>query len=212
MLSVVLVKTNNFDRIAWCYDFLARLIFGKNLLAAQCHFVDRLKPDNSVLILGGGNGKIVSAIIKHSPTSRITFIDASAEMIKRARQAGNSPTVTWICGTEEDIPSEQYDVIITPFFLDMFSEQRLATIISILEKKLEDSGSWLVTDFVAEAWWHRIYLRVMYRFFKITTAIEANTLPDWQVLFIDTGYQKVQEKDFYCSFIKSVVYQPQSRS
>jgi hypothetical protein len=51
----------------------------------------------------------------------------------------------------------------------------------------------------------------MYRFFKITTTIEADHLPDWQTLFAKAGYQKVQEKNFYCSFIKSIVYQHQSK-
>lgn len=206
------MKKNNFDTIAWCYDFLGRLVFGKNLLTAQCYFMDQLQPANSVLILGGGTGKIMSAIIKHNPSIKITFIDASEEMIKRARQSVTSSKVNWICGTEEDIPHTSYDVIITPFFLDLFSETYLKKIFSTLDGKLNDSGSWIVTDFVKEAWWHRIYLKIMYWFFKITCNLETTHLPDWQSRITKAGYQKLHEKDFYCSFIKSIVYQRNYKS
>lgn len=203
---------NNFNKIAWCYDFLARLVFGKNLLWAQCYFVDRISAKSSVLIMGGGTGQLVSAMVMHDPTQKITFVEASEEMIRRARQSVPSPTINWICGTEEDIPDESYDVIITPFFLDLFSDTRLAKVVSILNSKLSNSGSWIATDFVAEAWWHSIFLKVMYGFFKVACNLETTHLPEWQSQIAKAGYQKVHEKYFYRSFIKSIVYQRNSKS
>ena len=43
-----------FDRISGSYDFLAKLVFGKNLERAKNVFLDTIDEGKNVLIIGGG--------------------------------------------------------------------------------------------------------------------------------------------------------------
>src|SRR5688572_7103812 len=104
---------NNFDLIANVYDQLARLIFGKELLKAQCYFLNKVSPDADVLILGGGSGELLNILIRQNPTCRIWYIDASFEMIASAKaRIGITQRVIFVHGTEDSIPQDQrFDVV-----------------------------------------------------------------------------------------------------
>jgi Methylase involved in ubiquinone/menaquinone biosynthesis len=199
------VKTNDFDRIAGVYDPLAKIVFGKAIRNAQLHFSNCIPTHSCVLIIGGGTGWIAEELIKQDPTLRIVLIDASQKMIDLAKLRLMGTNVELICGDENDLTVES-DVVITPFFLDLFPDEKLQRVIRKIQPSLKSDGLWIATDFVTERWWHRIYLWMMYRFFKITTAIESNHLPDWQKAMLQNGFHSGDQKTFYKGFVKTICY------
>jgi len=204
------VKTNSgFDFLAPVYDSLARLIFGKSIVVSQTWFLDQVQPNSKVLILGGGTGWLLKELEKQNPTCEVWYAEASSKMIEKTQSRVLSEQVHLIQGTEEDIPSQsKFDFIITNFYLDLFSDEKLKSVIQRINNHTSQSTIWLVTDFVNNGtWWHRWMLKIMYTFFRIVCNIKASHLPDWSKELSDQGWMEINSKSWYRKFIKSVVWQ-----
>src|SRR5882762_1794152 len=124
------MRSNNFDRIAFLYDRLARLIFGHSIIDAQKHFLKLIPNRAAVLILGGGSGWILKDLLRERPEVYVCYVDASKEMITLAKKGTQSPRIVFIHGTENDIPKQQFDIVLTHFYLDLFSAGSLPTVIA----------------------------------------------------------------------------------
>src|SRR5689334_9161862 len=100
-----------FDRVAWVYDAMAGVVFGKSIFASQSHFLDRIPDDANVLILGGGTGKILKRLFSIKPRCHVWYIEASSQMISRARRNVHKPSdILFVHGTEDAIPNAvQFD-------------------------------------------------------------------------------------------------------
>lgn len=196
-----------FDRLAPVYTRLSGIVFGKTLERSQNHFLNSIKTNDRILILGGGSGELLKSLLKQQPNVTIDYIDISEKMIQLARQKTQSPSnVNFIIGTEQNIPNREYTVVITNFYLDLFSDATLNTVIEKIKIKLQPDASWLVTDFVNKKWWHHMMLGGMYLFFRITTHIEATRLPHWTRHLMNHGATEIDSKRFYGGFIESKVY------
>lgn len=198
---------NGFDNLAWCYDLLAKLVFGNRLVQAQNTFLHLIAPTSRVLILGGGTGAIVKVILQRQPACEITYIDASRSMIERAKaRLKNHPHVQFIHGTEDSIPMERnFDVVITPYYLDLFPEIQLRQVIDHIGKSLREGAFWIVADFChSKKHQHRAMLAVMYHFFRWTTGIAARSLPDWSAVLSDSGWSKTDS--VRNGFLESAVF------
>ncbi|MBL7848854.1 MAG: class I SAM-dependent methyltransferase [Cyclobacteriaceae bacterium] len=198
---------NQFDRIAAVYDGLARLVFGQRLTRAQEIYLSQILPRSRVLILGGGTGKIIGALKRVQPDCRVIFIEASQAMLQRAKDRNKALAgIEFIHGTEQSIPpGALYDVVITPFYLDMFPEDQLREVIKHVGLTLDIHGKWLVTDFYSPTTIGQRWLeRIMYLFFRVTTGISAKSLPDWKASLRDNGWiEKNHARD---GFIESAVF------
>jgi hypothetical protein len=99
-------------------------------------------------------------------------------------------TVEFRLGDEQSIrPDERFDVLMTPFVLDLFTTETLQTrLFPRLRSALTENGLWFVTDFVSTpVWWQRALIWTMIRFFILTARIEARRLADWQRLLSEAG-------------------------
>ena len=128
-------------------------------------------------------------------------------MIERAKKRKHSGRVNFIQGSEDDLPTHHYDGVITNFFLDMFVERNLSSVIMKIKNSLSNKALWVVTDFINERKAHAIKLWCMYRFFRIVTRIEATYLSDWHRKMIDAGFQISESRKFNNGFIVSNMYQ-----
>jgi tRNA (cmo5U34)-methyltransferase len=201
---------NDFNRIASVYDALASLVFGKSLIKAQHFFLDMIPAEATVLILGGGSGELLQTLLQQKPRCRVVYVDAAEKMIALARRrVKDSSRVTFLCGTEETpLPVEVVTVIITNFYVDLFTPVSLRRIVTRLQAVLAPNGMWLVTDFVTPAGvWQRLLLATMYRFFKMVSNVEASHISDWPEIMRAAGLSAQVEKMFYSGMIKSVVLQ-----
>lgn len=196
-----------FDFLAPVYDQLAQFVFGKSIIDSQACFLEAIPPHARVLILGGGTGWLLKKLEACNPSCTIWYVENSFGMMKKARLHQVKNLVHFIEGTEETIPHDlKFDVVITNFYLDLFSDESLQCVIDRINTHVTPSSSWLVSEFVCRAWWHRWLLKVMYLFFRNVCNIEANQLPKWQAQLDNKGWKEVSARPFYRGFIQSSVW------
>jgi ubiquinone/menaquinone biosynthesis C-methylase UbiE len=194
----------NYDTIAWFYDRLAQLFFGKALVNAQRCLLHAIPAGARVLIVGGGTGRILEEIAKVHPSGlSITYVDASEKMVSLARKrnmAGNN--VVFIAAPVETAALQQYDVALTPFFLDNFNDYNMRKIISLIDRRLSPHAAWLYCDFRDNGvFWQKAVLKLMYAFFSTTCHIEASRLPDAAGCFTSLGYKVASQRTFINGFV-----------
>lgn len=206
------MQSNGFDKIANVYDALARLVFGKAIRQAQNYFLNDIPSQSKVLILGGGSGWLLSQMLKSNPQCEIWYIEASEKMLELSKVKANQfNRVYFIHGTEDSIPRTiQFDVVITNFYLDLFTETSLDRVIDKIQNVMRPQAIWLVSDFLNNnKWWQSFLLRIMYHFFRTLCGIEAASLPDWNRMLLEKRLRRMKSQLFYSGFIESVVYQRQ---
>jgi len=205
----------NYDNVAPFYDLLGRFIFGNAILQANLVLVNAVQANSSILIVGGGTGYILEEISKkHDSGLQITYVEVSKKMmsLSKKRNTGNNK-VLLINESIADISFlQQYDVVITPFFFDNFTDNTAKTIFIKLHDVLTSNGLWLFADFQLSKnnnIWKRWMLDLMYFFFRVFCNIETSHLPDTKLLFEANNYQSVFMKSFYKDFIYAVIYKKQ---
>lgn len=202
--------TNSFDSIAWVYDSLAKLVFGDTIQSAQLEFLAEIKPSSSVLIIGGGTGWILNELDSLSVSINVDYIEASVKMLEKSKLRGpfRNIEVRFIRGTQDSIQEHtQYNVIITNFFLDVFTEDNLLNVMQKLDSSLSEEGTWMMTDFVENGkWWQRLLVKMMYSFFRITTRLEGRELQNFDYYFRNMGYSLIKEMGFFKQMIASRIY------
>ncbi len=192
---------NDFNRIAGLYDFLARAVFGRGIERATLSQLGIISPNDSVLILGGGTGRILK---KLPVTQRIVYLDKSEQMVRRAKKHSRA-SIEFV---NEDFLSfsgdQEFSVIICPFFLDCFGKNSFSTVIDKVKGLLEPNGSLIVTDFQPgnKKW----LVWMMLAFFRIFAKIEARKLLDINQLVLSDGFKIEKEAFFHQKMIFSRVY------
>jgi ubiquinone/menaquinone biosynthesis C-methylase UbiE len=200
----------NYDNSASFYDSLSRLVFGKALVNAQIYLLPQIPTNSNILIIGGGTGWILEEITKLHPSGlSITYVEISAKMmaLSQKRNTGQNK-VTYINKAMEqtNLPAD-FDVVITPFLFDNFTEENLPGIFSQIHKTLELEGLWLYTDFqLTGKWWQYAMLKSMLLFFKILCGVESWHLPDVAKQFSKHEYKMLEEKSFFGDFAVTRLY------
>ena len=205
-------RLGGFDSLAGIYDVLAKLVFGKSIRKAQLYFLGEIKNASSVLILGGGTGWILEALLKINRDCEVWYVDASRKMIERAqirigKNAGS--VVHFIHGTEENLPMHvKHDAVIANFYFDMFSDGTLSEVVKKISRSLLPDSKLLVSDFVQNrTWWQSVLLSAMYFFFRVVCNIEAFRLTDWEACLYEQAFSRKESRYFYAKFIKSSIFQ-----
>ncbi|MBD1383659.1 methyltransferase domain-containing protein [Mucilaginibacter rigui] len=200
----------NYDNSAPFYDKLSRLVFGKALVNAQIWLLPRIPKNAKVLIVGGGTGWLLDEITKLHPDGlSLTYVEISAKMmwLSRKRNIGNNH-IEFINKAIEDagLPVD-FDVAITPFLFDNFTEDYLPGVFQHIHQTLKPTGLWLNTDFqLTGKWWQYLMLKSMLLFFKVLCGVPAWRLPDVGKQFSKFGYEVTEEKTFFGDFVASKVY------
>lgn len=200
--------SKGFDRLVPFYDLLVWVVYGSHIRKAQAYFLNRIPDHSKILILGGGTGWILKALLSDKNSCEVWYVESSSAMILKARKRDTGKNIIhFITGTEADIPEQiKFDVVITNFFLDMFSDTSNEEIARLVISILSPRSQWHVTDFVSTTvWWQKLLLKVMYTFFRFTCGIEARELPSWDAII--QQHMKINATEFFFGkFIKSAVY------
>lgn len=195
---------NNFNRLATYYDTLARLVFGKTLERASSYFVSSsINCGDSVLILGGGTGKILQSI---PGSAEVTYVDMSQMMITKALKRRKHNTY-FVANDFLSLDLSSFDVIICPFFLDVFDEEHLSRALTKIKSQLKPQGKLLIIDFtpavlVRDRW----LLGLMHIFFRIMVGLQSNRLKDIHAAVLDTGFEENEVAFFRRKTIFSRIY------
>ncbi len=200
----------NYNNSAWFYDRLSRVVYGKALVNAQVYLLKQVPANSKVLIVGGGTGWILEELsMIHSSGLHITYVEIAEHMMALSKKRNITDNkVTFINDAVENValPAD-FDVVITPFLFDNFTEQTLGKVFTHIQSLLKKDGLWLNTDFqLTGKWWQQVLLKTMFLFFKILCGIEASKLPAIEKRFAEAGYQVVDRKTFFGDFIVSEAY------
>lgn len=201
------MRTGNFDSVAPFYDALAGAAFSGRLRAAQIWAVASGLPPTTqrVLFVGGGTGAVLPAVLARAPAAQVLYLEASAAMLARAQtrlvrtaSPADRGRVEFRLGTEAALrPEERFDAVLTFFFLDLFGDAELPAVLTRLTAATVPGAAWLAADFAPpHTPWQRGLLTVMYRFFRLTTGMQNQALPDWPTALRAAGWQPLAAQAF----------------
>jgi len=209
-----MTRVPNYNRIANRYDFLGRIVFGNQLVTAQNHFLSDLVDPRRILIFGGGTGAMIIPLLKLYPCTSIHFLESSAAMISKAkaRITSENNNVSFTCGTEQDLEDKTnvYDVVITPFVLDVFKEKDIENVLKLLFNALGSGGRWIHTDFYVDRnspGWQNMMIWLMYRFFNITARQPNQMLLNFDIYFDSFPLHQLAYRSFYHQMMRTNLYE-----
>jgi len=202
----------NYNSVAFFYDRLCQLVFGQSVKNAQIESLQFIPPNSDILIVGGGTGWVLEEIANiHAAGLRITYVDSSFKMIEQSKKRnGALNTIEFIHESIENnnLSLQKYDVVLTPFLFDNFSQSTAEFIFKKLDTCLKANGYWLYIDFYLSKksnFLQKILIKWMYVFFRFTCNIKANKLPDMAHYF--SSYKTTCAKNYFRNFIVMRVYQ-----
>ena len=200
----------NYNNSTWFYDRLSHMVYGSTLIDAQIYLLQYIPANSHILIAGGGTGRVLEELTKLYPSGlKITYVEVSANMIARSkkRKTGFNKIVFINNAIENVVLANDFDVIITAFLFDNFTEQTLQRVFNHLHLSIKPKGIWLNCDFqLTGKWWQQILLKSMFLFFKLLCNIEASKLPDIEKQFEQHGHKTIAQQTFFGNFIVSKVY------
>jgi ubiquinone/menaquinone biosynthesis C-methylase UbiE len=208
----------SFDLVAPHYRWIEAVTFGNALQRARTCWIGTLARPKRTLILGEGDGRFLCELVRAYPKIDVDCIDASEAMLQLAgaRLRRTHPeSFSRVHFFREDIlnwsPRKSYDLLVTHFFLDCFPGRELEAIIAKLARAAKPGAVWLIADFtiprkrVARA--HaRLWLRMMYTFFRATARIAAKELVDPIPHLDGYGFTRASENLSRGRMLRSDVY------
>lgn len=197
---------NSYDKISIFYDALSRGL-GKSYKRSKLRFLRKIKEGDKVLYLGGGTGENLAQIMDRvGETGKVFYIEASSEMLKRAKKRISVNLRSRIVFLHQsqfsEIPLENFNIVLTQYFLDILPDRDIDELFQEIASRVECSTQWIFVDFfkTKEKRW---LLPLMVVFFRVFTGNPRKNLPDYQKHFVDHGWHILQKEAFDSGFIQA---------
>jgi tRNA (cmo5U34)-methyltransferase len=162
--------------------------FGSALRKRREAFLFELGNPQTVLVLGDGDGRFLRAFTAVYPEARVDAVDVSAGMIELAKARVASNRVKIHCEDARELPAGDYDLAVAHFFFDCFDEVELKPLLSRIRAK-----NWLVSEFRNTSWSWPV-VRGLYLFFRMTTGLCLNSLPEHRRMLEVFGYRMEKQQ------------------
>lgn len=207
----------NFDRLAGIYRALEYFAFGRDLERARFVYLDWLKESRSILVLGEGDGRCLEQLVSAVPHARIDCIDFSPAMLAcAARRIAGKEAAERVAFRQADLltadlPPAQYDAVVTFFLLDCFTAPQAKALMTRIQASLRPGALWLWADFALPAnrlarWRARVWLTVLYAYFRWQTGLAARELPPVARYFSENGFVGLDERTLQWGLVRSEVW------
>jgi ubiquinone/menaquinone biosynthesis C-methylase UbiE len=195
-----------FDRLAPHYRWMEWVLAGPKLQRCRTAFLPAIPAPRNVLLLGEGNGRFLAELMRRHPTARFTCVDASGGMLERARGRlrrngleGTNVSFVHADFLDWPAPPEQFDLIVTHFFLDCFTAEQLGRMLPRIAAVSAPGAHWLIADFrqPESGWAHwraKLIIRSMYLFFQCATRLPAGELEPVDPLLTRHGFALRQRR------------------
>ena len=162
-------------------------------------YLSQLADCQDILLIGEGTGLFLEKLLRVNPKAKVTVIDQSAKMIKRARgrvAEHDLHRVTFqTVAFENFLSANQFDALCTFFFWDCFEKDRIREMLPLLRSCMKREGLWFEVDFFEDQRgarpsriWHYFLLRFLYGFFGWATRIEARWVEEIEPLAKENGF------------------------
>ncbi|MGD1094256.1 MAG: class I SAM-dependent methyltransferase [Bryobacteraceae bacterium] len=175
----------NCDPIARWYRWLEYIGFGGELERRRLAFLPEVAAARRVLVLGEGDGRFLVRLVEQNLGASIDYLDLSDRMLALARERAGTDQVAYHQGDAMTfpLPSAEYDLVVTNFFLDCFEEADAVRLVERISAAAKPRARWLIAEFRQpdrgwQALWARLWLRTLYLFFRVTTGLKTSRLVD----------------------------------
>jgi len=194
----------NCNRIARWYRWVEYAGFGRTLERRREAFLGDVSDARRVLVLGDGDGRALAALLVAVPQACVDYIDVSARMLELARTRAGTKHVNYRCedARTTPLPSAEYDLIVTHFFLDCFDETDLEPLIARLSEAATPQARWLISEFRGNGW----LVRTLYMFFRIATGLHTRRLVDHHPLLKRHGFRLMRHEDAWRGLLASELW------
>jgi len=141
---------NNYGPTAWFYEQASHLYSGGQILASKRWQLSHIQPGDKVLYVGAGGGEDV--ILAAKKGAKVTVVELAPAMIKKLqrklKQQQLIDSVEVICGDAyEHSRHGHYDVVAANYFLNVFTEPLMKTMMSHLSQLIQPNGKLMIADF-----------------------------------------------------------------
>jgi ubiquinone/menaquinone biosynthesis C-methylase UbiE len=174
----------NFDRIAPLYRWMEYASFGPMLARCRNAHLAALGGARCALVYGDGDGRFLARLLRLHPALEVDAVDSSAAMLQLLRRQTNGlARLHHADALAFTPPAHGYDLVITHFFLDCFSNVEIERLLDRVTPQLASGARWLVSEFAipprglrrVAAW---AVVGGLYRAFGLLTGLAPRSLPD----------------------------------
>jgi ubiquinone/menaquinone biosynthesis C-methylase UbiE len=209
-------RAADFDALAGIYRLLEYASFGNTLMRARVAFLPHVVDARRVLVLGDGDGRGLRALLAHAEQAEVVSVDVSRKMLALAER-GLDPAerrrVTFVAADARELALERggFDVVVAPFFMDCLTEPELLTVLARVQPLLAPRARLLLAEFALPARGlsrlrARIWLFVLYAFFRATAGLHVRTLPDFDAALARIGFAPIAERHFSGGLLRSALF------
>jgi SAM-dependent methyltransferase len=190
----------NCDGMAAYYELLEKLSFGDHLARRRSAYLEKLAGAQRAVLCGDGDGRFLAELLCANERVEVDYVELSGKMVELARRriAWLGPEflarVRFIVGDVRTFEGRSggYDLIVTHFFLDCFSEAELPAVVELVAKWRRPGAHWIVSDFHEEEagirrMWTRAVVRALYWGFWVLTGLSVTRLPNYKAALAATG-------------------------
>jgi ubiquinone/menaquinone biosynthesis C-methylase UbiE len=204
-----------FDFLAPFYRRMEWVLAGKKLQRCRTAFLLPAPTPRRALLIGEGHGRFLAPLLKMHPGVHCICVDASKRMldVTRARLVELGLDTRNVEFVQADLaewtpPRNSFDLIVTHFVLDCFTERQLELIVARLANAATAEARWLAADFRKPKkglarWRAQAILAVMYIFFRWATGIAAERLPAIDSLMGRQGFVLRERRIFEWGLLQS---------
>lgn len=206
----------DFDRIARPYRTLEYLTLGRKLEQTRLHFLPRLATAKNALVLGDGDGRFLAKLLAANMNLQATAIDGSAAMLDLLRDRCK-PHLHRLQTIQADAlrympPTDAtYDLVVSHFFLDCFTEPELVRLLAQIAPALRPGSRWLLSDFrIPPGGFHlpaQIFVRSLYFAFRVLTGLRTTRLPDHASVLSAAGFTRIGHQVFLSGMLATELWQ-----
>lgn len=200
----------NFDRLAPLYQTMERIFAGTKMQQCRMNFLHEIPSPRRILLAGEGHGRLLPACARAFPEARIVVVDSSERMLDIARKRSTGNNIDFVHADLLYWEPQQggFDLIVTHFLLDCFAEDELALLIARLGLLAHPCAHWLLADFRVPdsgvaAMRARMILAMLYRFFRITCGISADSLASPDAALAEAGFSLHRQETSEWGLLKS---------
>ncbi len=204
----------NCDPIARWYRWLEYAGFGRALEKRRLEFLTSLGDVRHALMLGEGDGRFLAEFLRYNSHATVDYLDLSERMLDLAKnRAGSAHRVRFHqLDAREGPPGDAYDLVVTHFFLDCFTQAELAPLVDTLAAATTPGAIWVVSEFRQPArgpaaWRAWVWLRILYAFFAVVSGLPTRRLPDHHACLTAAGFHLRQSRLANAGLLVSELWQ-----
>ena len=199
----------NCDLIAPHYWWIELLGMGRALERRRRCFLKEIGQVRRALVLGDGDGRFLSELLRRNAIVRADYVDLSRGMLELARAKAGAERVDYTLGDARKLnfAKAEYDLIATHFFFDCFGRSELEALIERIAEAAQPGTKWIVSEFRTTNLPARLLVSALYLFFGITTGLKNRKLADHRPIMRSQGFRLMQTAYSRGGFVASELWE-----